>query len=92
MIFNNQLFTATQWTYDNSPPAHADQWSAGGTCAQPIINKVDCKGVSAWQSTVAYTAGNRVTFNGHLWVAVQWVQSNSPGDTSGSWQDLGACA
>ena len=92
MIFNGQLFTARQWTYNNAPPSHLDQWAAGGTCAQPINNQANCKGVAAWQSTVAYTAGNRVTFNGHLWTAVQWAQSNPPGDTSGSWMDLGACA
>ncbi|KAI9568710.1 hypothetical protein HD554DRAFT_2021700, partial [Boletus coccyginus] len=52
----------------------------------------NCKGVAGWQSAVAYTSGDRVTFNGHLWSAVQWTQSNAPGDTSGSWKDLGACA
>ncbi|KAG8216564.1 hypothetical protein J3R82DRAFT_6745 [Butyriboletus roseoflavus] len=26
VIFNGQLFTARQWTYDNAPNAHPDQW------------------------------------------------------------------
>ena len=92
MIFNGQLFTARQWTYNNAPPAHPDQWTPAGICGQPVNNQANCKGVAAWQSIVAYTSGAQVTFNGHLWSAVQWTQSNAPGDTSGSWKDLGACA
>ncbi|KAF8438839.1 hypothetical protein L210DRAFT_853194 [Boletus edulis BED1] len=92
VIFNGQLYTARQWTFNNAPPTHTDQWTAVGTCVQPINNQANCNGVAAWQSTVAYTAGNRVTSQGHLWSAVQWTQSNVPGDASGSWKDLGACA
>lgn len=91
VIFNNQLFTARQWTYDNAPPSHADQWTADGTCTPPINNQANCSGVSAWQSNVAYTAGNHVTFNGHLWSAVEWTEASSPGGTAGVWMDLGAC-
>ncbi|KAH7886458.1 hypothetical protein F5I97DRAFT_1808538, partial [Phlebopus sp. FC_14] len=52
----------------------------------------DCTGVPAWQKSHAYPAGSKVVFNGHLWVAVQWTTSNTPGDTSGTWKDLGVCA
>ncbi|KAF8132552.1 hypothetical protein EV363DRAFT_1163337 [Boletus edulis] len=92
VIFNGQLFKARQWTYNNAPPTHPDQWTAAGACTPPINNQANCNGVAAWQSTVAYTTGNRVTFQGRLWSAVQWSESNAPGDTSGSWKDLGACA
>ncbi|KAF8444030.1 hypothetical protein L210DRAFT_864840 [Boletus edulis BED1] len=92
VIFNGQLFKARQWTYNNAPPTHPDQWTAAGACTPPINNQANCNGVAAWQSTVAYTTGNRVTFQGRLWSAVQWSESNAPGDASGSWKDLGACA
>jgi chitodextrinase len=92
VIYNGQLYTAVQWTYDNAPPSHPDQWVFGGACGQPINNKANCNGVAAWQSNVAYTAGNDVTYQNHLWAAVQWTEANSPGDASGLWKDLGACA
>ena len=92
VIFNNELYGALQWTYNNTPPAHPDQWADDGACAQPINNQADCTGVAAWQSNVAYTWGDEVTYNGHLWSAVQWTEANTPGDTSGTWQDLGVCA
>ena len=92
VIFNDQLYTAEQYTYNNAPPAHPDQWMFGGVCAQPIYNKADCYGVAAWQSNVAYTTGDEVVYYNHLWSAVQYVVSNAPGDASGSWRDLGACA
>ena len=91
VIYNSQLYKALQWTYDNAPPTHPDQWANSGTCSQPISNKVSCAGVSAWQGNVAYTTGKKVTFNGQLWSAVQWTEGNTPGDYSGTWQDLGVC-
>ncbi|KAH7890586.1 hypothetical protein F5I97DRAFT_50054 [Phlebopus sp. FC_14] len=91
VIFNGHLFTATQWSY-NSQPGTSGAWTDNGDCTQPISNKANCSGVSAWQMSQAYATGSKVTFNGHLWVAVQWTSSNTPGDTSGTWKDLGVCA
>ncbi|KAH7885653.1 hypothetical protein F5I97DRAFT_1929056 [Phlebopus sp. FC_14] len=91
VIFNGRLFTANQWSF-NSQPGSSDAWTDSGECAQPINNKVNCSGVPAWQKSQAYPAGSKVVFNGHLWVAVQWTTSNTPGDTSGTWKDLGVCA
>jgi chitinase len=65
--------------------------SGGGTgtgtsCAQP------------WSSTVAYTAGQRVTVNGIVYVANWWTQGNNPPTNSGGagsgepWTAQGACA
>ncbi|KAG9311606.1 hypothetical protein JVU11DRAFT_7815 [Chiua virens] len=90
-IFNNQLYVAKQWTWNNAPPTHPDQWTGQGACTPPIVNSANCAGVLAWNKDTAYVTGNQVTFNGHLWIAVQWTQSNSPGDASGIWRDEGAC-
>ncbi|KAF8836671.1 hypothetical protein BDN67DRAFT_983765 [Paxillus ammoniavirescens] len=90
-IFNGKLYTANQWTYNNSPGTNPDQWTAEGDCAQPVNNKADCNGVAAWQQSKAYTGGNKVVYVNHLWSANQWTQSNTPGDFSGTWKDAGAC-
>ncbi|KAG1729683.1 hypothetical protein EDB19DRAFT_108798 [Suillus lakei] len=91
VIFNNQLWTAKQWSYNNNPESAAAEWTLNGVCNQPISNKVDCTGIPAWSQPIAYSGGSKVTFNGHLWISTQWTQSNKPGDTSGTWKDLGAC-
>ncbi|KAH7884941.1 hypothetical protein F5I97DRAFT_1810790 [Phlebopus sp. FC_14] len=92
VVFNNRLLTAKHWSF-NSPPgsSSAEAWTDNGECTQPINNKVDCAGVPDWQKSQAYPAGSKVVFGGHLWVAVQWTTSNTPGDTSGTWKDLGVC-
>lgn len=38
-----------------------------------------CSGVSAWDSTVAYTGGEEVSYNGHLWTAQWWTEDDTPG-------------
>lgn len=91
VIFNNQLWTASQWSYNNNPESAAGAWTLNGACNQPISNKVDCTGIPAWNKSTAYPGASKVTFNGHLWISTQWTESNSPGDTSGTWKDLGAC-
>ncbi|KAJ3565156.1 hypothetical protein NP233_g7822 [Leucocoprinus birnbaumii] len=50
-----------------------------------------CAGVAAWQSNIAYTAGQQVVYNGHLWSAKWWSQADVPGGSAGDWTDLGAC-
>ncbi|KAG2340953.1 hypothetical protein BDR05DRAFT_966200 [Suillus weaverae] len=92
VIFNNQLWTAKQWSYNNNPESSAAEWTQVGVCIQPISNKVDCTGIPAWSQGTGYSGGSKVTFNGHLWISTQWTQSNKPGDTSGTWRDLGVCA
>ncbi|KAG8917128.1 Chitinase 1, partial [Tulasnella sp. 418] len=50
-----------------------------------------CSGVAAWNSATAYSAGNRVTYNGRLWEAAWWSYNETPGGSSGAWVDKGAC-
>jgi chitin-binding protein len=47
-----------------------------------------------WQSALAYTGGQTVTWNGHTWRAKWWTQGEEPGTTGdwGVWSDLGACS
>ncbi|KAM5539242.1 hypothetical protein V8D89_007115 [Ganoderma adspersum] len=50
-----------------------------------------CKGVAAWSSTVAYTGGQKATYNGHLWTAKWWSYNSTPGGSVGDWTDNGKC-
>ncbi|KAG1741496.1 uncharacterized protein EDB91DRAFT_1336322 [Suillus paluster] len=91
VIFNNQLWTAKEWSYNNNPESSAAQWTQKGCCIQPISNKAVCTDIPTWGKGTNYSGGAKVTYNGHLWISTQSTQSNSPGDTSGTWKDLGAC-
>lgn len=91
VIFNSQLWTAKQWTYNNNPESSAAEWTQIGCCTEPITNKADCTSIPGWNQSTAYTKGVKVIYNGRLWIATQSTQSNHPGDTSGTWQYLGDC-
>lgn len=53
-----------------------------GTCSAP-----------AWNAATAYTGGQQVSYNGHLWTAKWWTQGDTPGNNSqGVWTDNGGCA
>jgi chitinase len=52
-----------------------------GTCSAP-----------AWNAATAYTGGQQVSYNGHLWTAKWWTQGDIPGNNSQNvWTDNGAC-
>jgi len=94
VTFDNSLWTANQWSYNSPPGNPAAAWNLVDVCitVPPPVPTVNCTGISSWDAATAYVGGSEVTYNGHLWSAVQWTYSNSPGDASGSWRDAGACA
>ncbi|KAL5534553.1 hypothetical protein ACEPAG_1016 [Sanghuangporus baumii] len=51
----------------------------------------DCNGIAAWDSGVAYTAGQQAVSGGHLWKANWWTQGDVPNTVNGDWTDEGAC-
>jgi chitinase len=52
-----------------------------GTCSAP-----------AWVAGTAYTGGQQVSYNGHLWTAKWWTQGDIPGNNAQNvWTDNGAC-
>lgn len=71
--------------------------------AQDAVNQVNgggsgggggtgCAGLSAWNSTLAYVGGQRVSFDGHGWTAKWWTQGDVPGNNAqGVWTDNGSC-
>ncbi|KAJ7670935.1 glycoside hydrolase [Mycena polygramma] len=50
-----------------------------------------CANGAEWESGVAYGGGINKTYNGHLWTALYWSDSDTPGGSAGLWTDNGAC-
>ncbi|KAG1769343.1 hypothetical protein EDD22DRAFT_163915 [Suillus occidentalis] len=91
VIFNSQLWTSKQYSYNNNPESSAAEWTQVGCCIEPITNKAECASIPSWYQGTAYAKGVKVIYNGRLWIAAQWTQNNRPGDSSGTWQGLGEC-
>jgi len=70
------------------PPPTSTTTTGGPTTTPPTGG---CGGVGAWNSGVAYTGGQQVSYGGHLWTAKWWTQAETPGGASGVWTDNGAC-
>lgn len=46
----------------------------------------------AWDAGTAYTGGQQVSYDGHLWTAKWWTQGDIPGNNSQNvWTDDGSC-
>jgi len=46
---------------------------------------------AAWISSVAYVAGNEVSYGGDDWTANQWNYDEAPGGAAGAWTSDGPC-
>ena len=58
--------------------------------AAPAQAATNC--AAAWNSSVAYTGGEQVSYNGDNWTAKWWTQGDIPGDNGQDvWTDNGAC-
>ncbi|GAA1956416.1 carbohydrate-binding protein [Kitasatospora viridis] len=64
----------------SAPPTTASPSSGGGGCT-----------AAAWNSGIAYTGGQTVTYNGHQWTAKWWTENDVPGGPAGVWTDNGPC-
>ncbi|KAH7925132.1 hypothetical protein BV22DRAFT_1046957 [Leucogyrophana mollusca] len=95
-VYMSELWTAKQWSYNNPPKDAAMEWTPSGPCSGSPTPKpnvmVSCVGIAAWNRSVLYDIGSKVTYNTHLWYAPYWASSNTPGDYSGAWVNQGACS
>ncbi len=41
-----------------------------------------------WSSTTVYSTGDKVTYNGKVYLASYWTQNQTPGDPNGPWQEI----
>jgi len=72
--------TSPPTTPPSSPSASPTGGGGGtGSCA------------TAWSSSVAYTSGQEVSYNGDNWTANQWNDDEVPGGSSGAWTSDGPC-
>ncbi|KAH7098575.1 glycoside hydrolase [Auriculariales sp. MPI-PUGE-AT-0066] len=79
----------TTTTSSSSSSSSSTTTTSSSSTATPTSGS--CAGVAAWSSAIAYTGGQQVTYNGHLWTAKWWTQADTPGGAAGVWTDNGAC-
>ncbi|QLG88646.1 polysaccharide deacetylase family protein [Chitinibacter bivalviorum] len=62
--------------------------------AIPYLTPNPTPSANTWVSSTAYTAGQRVVYNGHQFEAKWWTQGQAPSTTDqwGPWKDLGVIA
>ncbi|EIN05503.1 hypothetical protein PUNSTDRAFT_122390 [Punctularia strigosozonata HHB-11173 SS5] len=73
----------TTTTAQTTTPATSTTSSTGGS--------LTCAGVAAWNSAVAYTGGQSVTYGGFLWTAKWWTEGDTPGGAAGVWTQGVSC-
>jgi len=83
--------TTTHTTVTSTSSGHTMTTTMTITTPAPTGTPGSCNGVAAWSSSIAYTAGQMVTYSGHLWTAKWWSQADAPGGSAGDWADDGAC-
>jgi chitinase len=84
-----QTVRSLSWPVSGNPPPTT---TTKGTTSTPTpTGGQGCGGVSAWVSNIAYTGGQKVSYNGRLWTAKWWTQAEVPGGSSGVWTDSGSC-
>ncbi len=91
---DGHTWEANWWTQGEEPGVTASGvWNDLGPCegdpdppdAGPCIHP-------AWDAATVYLGGDRVTHDGHTWLAKWWTQGEEPGvTTSGVWGDEGVC-
>jgi len=54
----------------------------------PVTAQATFVFAAAWSATTAYNNGDRVVFGGTLWTASWWTRNQTPGDPTGSWQQI----
>ncbi|KAK9763475.1 Chitinase 2 [Basidiobolus ranarum] len=99
------IWKALWWTQGHAPGVTAGYWNPVSGCSgdshstyvpsQPKpahTSGSSCTGESAWKSNVAYTGGERVSYNGHIWQAKWWTKQDTPGSNEQNvWTDMGSC-
>ncbi|KAK9687388.1 Chitinase 2, partial [Basidiobolus ranarum] len=103
VIYNGSLWKAKWWTLNNEPGNNPEQvWAEVGPCDGPTttVNPTPnptseggiCNDIPKWNSGIAYTGNQQVTYNGFLWRAKWWTLNNEPGNNHEDvWYKVGAC-
>jgi hypothetical protein len=81
--------TVTATNTDHASGTATFTWTVSGGGTPPG----GCGGVAAWSATTGYVPGDKVSYNGHLWLST-WYSTGAQPDAPASWavwQDQGAC-
>ncbi|KAG0223538.1 Chitinase 1 [Actinomortierella wolfii] len=97
--YNGRKYTAKWWTQGDVPTAPGSPWADNGPCsgsgptptATPTPTPGGCSGVSAWNSSTAYSGGAKVSYEGYVYTAQWWTQGDTPG-TNPVWVRGAACS
>ncbi|EGN97801.1 glycoside hydrolase family 18 protein [Serpula lacrymans var. lacrymans S7.3] len=104
--YNGYMWQADYWTNATPSNSSSGDWSAISVCtgtstATPTstssaastsaTSSTACSGIAAWSSSAVYTAGDEVSYNGNIYTANYWTESNIPSGTSGSWTEVSSC-
>ncbi|EPS99093.1 hypothetical protein FOMPIDRAFT_97135 [Fomitopsis schrenkii] len=105
--YNGYIWESKYYASDQPTANYQGDWSPRSACSggsatststtsstssSPTGGTGNCAGVAAWSSSVAYTGGSQVTYNGDLWTAQYWTEDDTPGGSAGVWVDDGACS
>jgi predicted extracellular nuclease len=97
----NQVTAAEAWHINSDEPSLIDYDTTYKAAAQDAIFAPDAFRSSdhdpvliglnflppEWNSRLVYLEGDKVSYNGSLWVASWWTQNQQPGNPYGPWQE-----
>ncbi|TEB25052.1 hypothetical protein FA13DRAFT_1260153 [Coprinellus micaceus] len=91
---NHIKYASSKW--DNvrnnmNNPGTSTSTTNPGTTPTGAPGSGACAGVAAWSSTTVYWGGDKATYSGRLWTAKWWTQNETPGGSSGVWDNTSAC-
>ena len=98
VTYDGSLWTAEWWTQSTEPAESKSVWTLEGACSGSGSGSddggsgVDCSGVSAYDSSTAYSGGDQVTYDGSLWTAEWWTQGTAPAQSENVWTLEGSCS
>jgi Uncharacterized protein contain chitin-binding domain type 3 len=75
---DGKTWRAQWWTRNQEPGNPNGPW-------EEIAPQVPDGSPAAWTPTTVYTAGDRVSHNGHVYEARWWTRNQEPGNPNGPW-------
>ncbi len=79
VVYKDKTFRARWYTRNQAPGDPNGPWEE--QAPRPPDNSP-----AAWTPTTVYTAGDRVSYQGHWYEAKWWTRNQAPGDASGPWK------
>ncbi|WP_345127539.1 carbohydrate-binding protein [Dactylosporangium darangshiense] len=80
-IYKDKKFRARWWTRNQAPGDPNGPW-------EEIAPPSPGGGPAAWTPTTVYNAGDRATYNSHVYEAKWYTRNQAPGDPGGPWKQI----